>query len=68
VSPALAVLALVALGGAGWYVHVRLYPLKPCPRCGGARKNKSWYAHQHCGRCGQTGEVRRFGAPRGERR
>ena len=56
-------LAVVALGG-GYYVHVRLYPYRDCPRCNGSRRNKSGRAHRDCGRCGSTGRVRRLGAPR----
>lgn len=60
------VLAVVVLGG-GWYAHVRLYPWKDCPRCGGSERNKSGYAHRDCGRCGARGRVRRWGAPGEER-
>jgi DnaJ-class molecular chaperone len=52
--------ALVIVGA--WYGHVRLYPWRTCPRCGGARRNKSGKAHRDCKRCGSTGRVRRFGA------
>jgi hypothetical protein len=65
VTVALIVLAAVVLGG-GWYVHVRLFPWRNCPRCGGKRRNYSGYAHRDCGRCGSTGRVRRWGAPREE--
>jgi DnaJ-class molecular chaperone len=56
------VLGAVAVGGA-WLVHVRLYPWRDCPRCGGTKRNRSGYAHRDCRRCGSTGRVRRFGAP-----
>lgn len=59
------------LGGlallAARQVHVWIYPLKPCPRCHGSCKNKSGEAFRRCGRCDSTGEVRRWGAGRGDR-
>lgn len=57
------VLAAIVIGG-GWHVHVRLYPWKDCPRCGGAKRNRSLNAHRDCARCGATGRVRRWGAGR----
>ena len=50
----------LALGG--WYVHVRLFPWRTCPRCGGRERLRSGHAHRDCGRCGSTGRVRRRGA------
>lgn len=62
------VAAAVFVAVAARQVHVWIWPMKPCPRCGGSRKNKSGgEAFRHCGRCNRTGEVRRLGAPRGER-
>jgi DnaJ-class molecular chaperone len=53
----------VALGvvAVGWYVHVRLFPWRDCPRCGGSKRNRSGRAHRDCGRCGSEGRVRRWG-------
>lgn len=59
----LVALAVIAV----WYGHVRLFPWRDCPRCGGSKRNVSGYAHRDCGRCGSTGRVRRLGAPREER-
>lgn len=64
---ALWLLLIAAVFGCGWYVHVRRYPWKDCPRCDGGKRNKSLRAHRDCGRCGATGRVRRIGAPRQER-
>lgn len=57
------VLAAAVIGG-GWYAHVRLFPWKGCPRCGGRERIKSGYAHRDCRKCRSTGRVRRFGAPK----
>jgi hypothetical protein len=62
-----AVLLLALLYLVTWRVHVHFYPWKPCPRCTRGRRY-SGEAHADCSRCGATGRVRRFGAPRGERR
>jgi len=60
-------LGAAALAGAR-QVHVWIFPMRPCPRCGGSRRNKGGgKSFRHCGRCDSTGEVRRFGAPRVER-
>ena len=65
----LAVLALALLGLGGWRVSLLLYPWKDCPACGGARRIGDGAGnHRDCGKCGTTGRVRRFGAPREERR
>jgi len=56
------VLAALVIGG-GWYVHVRLFPWRTCPRCGGSKRNRGGHGtHRDCGRCGATGRVRRIGA------
>lgn len=57
-------IVVVLVVTAAWYAHVRLYPWRPCPRCGGSRRNVSGYAHRDCGRCDSTGRVRRIGAGR----
>jgi DnaJ-class molecular chaperone len=59
-----AVLLIVAAIAGGYFIHVRVYPWKACPRCAGRRRNTSGIAHRDCGRCGATGRVRRLGAPR----
>ncbi len=55
--------AAVFLGGR--YALVRLYPWKACPRCKGGRVYGGG-GHRDCKRCGKTGRVRRWGAPRQE--
>lgn len=62
VEPLLGGVAIVAAR----QVHVRIFPWRPCPRCRGSRKNKSGEAFRRCGRCDSTGEVRRWGAGRGD--
>ena len=56
-----AILVMVVLVAAR-QVHVHFYPMRPCPRCRGSRRNHSGEAFRHCGRCNKTGEVRRWGA------
>jgi DnaJ-class molecular chaperone len=56
------ILLAVAVIVGGWQVHVRFFPWKPCPRCGGAKRIRSGSAHRDCGRCGSEGRVRRWGA------
>lgn len=59
------VIALAAVAAlSGWQIHVKVFPWKACPRCGGAKRNTSGSAHRDCGRCGSEGRVRRFGAGR----
>jgi DnaJ-class molecular chaperone len=55
-------LAVTAIAAGARYVHVRLYPWRTCPKCGGSRRNTSGSAHRDCGRCGSAGRIRRFGA------
>lgn len=62
-TPVELLLGAVAVVG-GWLVHVRLFPWRKCPRCGGRQRNYSAGAHRDCGRCGATGRVRRLGAPK----
>ena len=60
-------IALAAVVIGGWYAHVRLYPWKTCPRCDGGQRIKGGArVHRDCGRCGSTGRVRRFGAPKAD--
>lgn len=60
---------VVAGVGAAWYIDVRWHPWKPCPWCGGSRRNAGSReaAWGDCAKCGTTGKVRRFGAPRIDR-
>ena len=58
---ALAVALIAIVGLAGWQLHVRLFPWKACPRCGGSKRVRSGSAHRDCGRCGSEGRVRRWG-------
>jgi hypothetical protein len=67
VSPGLALAIVAAVVGAAWYVRIRLYPWKDCPRCDGGRRIARGVVHRDCGRCGATGRVRRLGAPREDR-
>lgn len=67
-NPAEAALLIAAVLVTAWYVDVRWHPWRKCPACGGTRKNKGSDSRTwgDCGRCGKTGQVRRWGA-RGER-
>ena len=57
------IVLVVLVIGAGWYVHVRLFPWRDCPRCGGRKRISGGRGtHRDCGRCGNTGRVRRIGA------
>lgn len=56
--------AVVILGG--WYVHVRLFPWRTCPRCGGRGRIGASGVHRDCARCRATGRVRRIGARKEE--
>ena len=52
-------------GGAGlvWYVRLRLFPWRRCPRCKGTRRIQGGNGvFAICGRCDKEGKVRRFGA------
>ena len=55
------VLIVIALIVVGVPVHARLFPMKPCPACKGARKRfGGGGTFGYCGRCKKTGEVRRW--------
>jgi len=49
---------------AGYLVSLYVSPLRPCPRCGGARVNRGSTGRRFglCKRCGGTGRTRRLGA------
>jgi hypothetical protein len=68
VTQVLAVLLLAAIIGGCCYAGVRLFPWKTCPACNGDRRIYGAGGHKDCGRCGATGRVRRWGAPREDRR
>jgi hypothetical protein len=46
-----------------WWIDVRWHPVRRCPSCKGSKRNTGSTATRWgtCGRCGGTGEVRRFG-------
>jgi DnaJ-class molecular chaperone len=53
-----------------WWVSVQRHPIRRCPSCNGSKKNagsndQRWGT---CRRCRGEGEVRRFGAPKQERK
>ena len=62
---------LLALAAIGLYYFwrrsdVRRHPFRPCPRCGGKRRNAGSSDRRFglCRRCGGRGAVPRYGAPR----
>jgi len=60
---------LIALFLLGWWIRdVRRHPVRPCPSCGGSKRNAGSRstAWGICGRCGGKGEVRRWGAGKGK--
>ena len=65
----LVILAIVAVGGVWWYVDVQRKPWKTCRACDGNKRIKGVIPRTHadCKRCGSTGRVRRWGAPREEK-
>ena len=60
-------LSLILIGfaaAAGYLVSLYVWPLRPCPRCHGARVNRGSTGRQFalCKRCGGAGRTRRIGA------
>jgi DnaJ-class molecular chaperone len=54
------VVILVLLGGAFYYVSLKLNPWMTCPKCHGQPRIKSWVfdkAHHTCPKCDGTGRV-----------
>lgn len=62
-AAALLALAVIVAAGA-WYIGVRLFPWRTCPRCAGRGRigGVTRGTHRDCGRCGASGRVRRIGA------
>lgn len=61
-DPGTVVVLIVAAFG-GYWLSVRLWPYKRCPRCGGGGRNAGSNSRRFgmCGRCGGSGRRERFG-------
>lgn len=61
-------LVIVIALAAVVYAERRWHPMRRCPSCGGRKTNflSTMDRWGICGRCGGKGEVRRFGAGKGQ--
>lgn len=62
----LELLAAALLAGAGYWIHLRLYPRKRCGLCSGSGKRPGSTSQRFgtCPRCEGKGELPRIGARR----
>lgn len=59
----LAIIIILAAIAAGYWIQLRLFPWRTCPRCKGSRRIQGGRGtHRDCSRCGASGRIRRTGA------
>lgn len=59
----IALLIIIAIAGACYYVSLRVWPFTSCRSCGGGGRNAGSNARRfgHCKACGGSGRMLRFG-------
>lgn len=59
----LAFFGAAAIAAGLYYLSIKIWPYKPCPRCSGGGRNagSTWKRFGMCGRCGGTGRCERLG-------